>query len=385
MHSYTFFSNFLNHHQLPFCLEMNRRLGDGFRFVATEPIHQERFAMGYADMNKAYPFVLRSYEDTKALREALRLGNESDVVIIGSAPELFVEKRISENKLTFRYSERIFKKGRWRILSPRTIMLLFGHHMRFQNKRLYMLCASAYTAGDFAMVGAYRGKCYKWGYFPEVREFDFAVLMASKYKARLSILWAGRFLDWKHPEKALHVASYLRDNCIDFSLKIIGGGDMDRRMKSLTNLLNLEDCVEYLGFLSPDAVRKEMERSHIFLFTSDYNEGWGVVLNEAMNSGCAVVASHAIGAVPFLVKDGENGLVYKNNNLIDLCNKVLKLCVDSNYRNKLAENAYFTMTYMWNAKVAVNRLLNIANKIQENSDCKTLYNEGPCSMALPDN
>ena len=51
--SYTFFSNFLNHHQLPFCLEMRYLLGDGFHFVATEPIPPGRSSMGYADINEA--------------------------------------------------------------------------------------------------------------------------------------------------------------------------------------------------------------------------------------------------------------------------------------------------------------------------------------------
>ena len=55
-----------------------------------------------------------------------------------------------------------------------------------------------------------------------------------------------------------------------------------------------------------------MEKTGIFLFTSDRQEGWGAVLNEAMNSGCAVVASHLIGAVPFLKKKKKNGLVYSS-------------------------------------------------------------------------
>ena len=33
-----FFSNFLNHHQLPFCQEMIKILNDDFIFIATEPI-----------------------------------------------------------------------------------------------------------------------------------------------------------------------------------------------------------------------------------------------------------------------------------------------------------------------------------------------------------
>jgi len=361
---------------------MSRILGDGFRFVATEPIHQERFAMGYAEMNKAYPFVIRSYEDAKAFREALLLGDESDVVIIGSAPELFVKNRIAENKLTFRYSERIFKKGRWRILDPRMIKNLFLHHTRFHNKRLYMLCASAYTARDFAMAGAYWNKCYKWGYFPEAKEYDIAALLERKKKGKhLSILWAGRFLEWKHPEKALYVASYLKDNGVDFMLKIIGGGEMDSYMKSMVSSLNLGDCVEILGFLPPNQVRKEMENAEIYLFTSNYNEGWGAVLNEAMNSGCAVVTSHAIGAVPFLVKDGENGVVYQNNNINDLCSKVLALARNQELRIHLGNNAYITIYEQWNAKVAVKRLLKLADCLLSDFDAVEFYANGPCSQA----
>ena len=44
----TFFSNFLNHHQLPFCLAMCKLTDNNFTFVATEKIPQERLDMGYA-------------------------------------------------------------------------------------------------------------------------------------------------------------------------------------------------------------------------------------------------------------------------------------------------------------------------------------------------
>ena len=33
-----------------------------------------------------------------------------------------------------------------------------------------------------------------------------------------------------------------------------------------------------------------------------------------MNSACAVVANSAIGSVPFLIKNKENGLIYENGN-----------------------------------------------------------------------
>lgn len=339
--------------------------------------------MGYADMNAAYSFVVRSYESKGALGEALRLGTQSDIVVIGSAPEQFVTERIAANRLTFRYSERLFRKGRWRIISPRALKCLFWNNLRFANKHLYLLCASACTAGDFAMVGAFRQKAYKWGYFPEVIQHDLAALMAGKNQSQLTLLWAGRFLELKHPEKALLVAQRLQNEGVDFVLKMIGGGPMDGRLKEMAASFGLSDRVKFTGFIPPDAVRREMESAEIFLFTSDFNEGWGAVLNEAMNSGCAVVASHAIGSVPFLIKNGENGLVYRNDSMDDLYGKVLSLAKDPELRARLGNNAYHTMSEQWNARVAAERLLKLSECLLAGKDAAILYTDGPCSVASP--
>ena len=128
-----------------------------------------------------------------------------------------------------------------------------------------------------------------------------------------------------------------------------------------------------------------MEAASIFLFTSDRNEGWGAVLNESMNSGCAVVACDAIGAVPFLMKDGENGLCYHSGNQNELYEKVKYLLENPQVCRKLGENAYDTMITMWNAEVAAERLVRLVECLQKGEDTPFLH--GPCSKAeiLKDN
>ena len=46
-----------------------------------------------------------------------------------------------------------------------------------------MLCASAYTASDFAKFGCYKNKCFKWGYFPkfEVQNLNNIAEIKQKY------------------------------------------------------------------------------------------------------------------------------------------------------------------------------------------------------------
>lgn len=378
----TFISNFLNHHQLPFCKEMANKLGNGFKFVATEPIPAERIAMGYEDLNNEYSFVVRSYENEKNHTYALRLGYESDLVIIGAAPDEFIQSRLSDDKLTFRYSERFFKIGIWRIIDPRVLKHIYLRHYRYRHHKLYMLCASAYTAGDYSLVNCYKDKSLKWGYFPEYITYDIQCLMNRKEaNSKLIILWAGRMLKLKHPEKAIFVAEQLKKEKIDFELQMIGGGEQEELIRTLIDKRRLSSHVKLLGYKSPTDVRRFMEYANIFLFTSDYQEGWGAVLNEAMNSGCAVVASHAIGAAPFLIKHGKNGLIYKSDCFQSLYQNVRKVIDNTSLRCSMGTNAYYTITQTWNAENAIENLLK-----QYENICDGVNNQiehGPGSVAKP--
>ncbi len=374
----TFYSNYLNHHQLPFCLAMEKRLGDNFRFVAATPTNPARYKLGYEDLNKKYSFVITTYDgDEEQIKTAIRLCGESDVVIHGSAPEAYVRERMKLNKLTFRYSERVLRKGRMRIFNLRTLGSMILHHTRYVNKKLYMLCASAYTAGDFALCGAYLGKAYKWGYFPEVKSYDISDLFAKKSKEVPVILWCARFIELKHPEVVVAAAQKLKEEGYSFRINMIGTGPLEDEMRSLINATGLENHVFLLGSMSPDKVREHMEQANIFLFTSDRREGWGAVLNEAMNSGCAVVANKAIGAVPFLVDNGKNGFLYKN--FSNLYKKIRLLLDNPELQKSLGVNACNTMINQWNADVAAERLLELSKNLLEGRSCKDLYKNGPCS------
>lgn len=368
----TFFSNYLNHHQLPFCLEMKKILNDNFKFVATERISLERINLGYEDMNSTYDFVVRAYENEK---EAYELALNSDVVIIGSAPTKYINKRLKNNKLTFRYSERIFK-GKFSLKKWLSLIKNFS----FKEKNVYLLCASAYTSYDFNIAFSYINRSYKWGYFPKVYEYDIDKLLLEKEKnQKIEILWVGRFLDWKHPEKVIEIAKRLKKQNKNFLIKMIGIGPMFDEIKKNIELNNLQKNVELLGSMNNEQVRECMKKANIYIFTSDSNEGWGAVLNEAMNSGCAIVASHEIGSVPFLMNNYENGLIYINEDIEDLYDKIKLLIDDKNLRLKYGRNAYYTMTKYWNAKLASQRFIELVNSIVNNN--KITNKIGPLSKA----
>ena len=156
-----FITNYINHHQIGIADELYKHLGNDYVFIATTEIPQFRVALGYPDYSDR-PYLLKAYLDENKA-EAQRLADESDVVIIGAAPDLYIKKRLAHNKLTFRYSERWFKKNYNRLLFPPFWLYYYNRHTRYRNSNLYMLCASAYTSSDAAKVFAYPNKCFKWG------------------------------------------------------------------------------------------------------------------------------------------------------------------------------------------------------------------------------
>lgn len=370
-------SNFMNHHQLPISMELYKNLGNEYKFIALERVPAERLSMGYEDMNHKYPFVIAAYNSEEVYRRCMRLIQDCDVLLVGSAPNEIMEKRLKRGKVTIKCSERYFKEGNSWVLFPRYFYRAMKHIRRFQKYPLYYLCSSAYTAADVNAFSNFRGRTFKWGYFPEVRIYENIEDLIVR-KNTTSILWVARFIELKHPDVPIRVAKKLKSAGYQFEMNLIGNGELVDSIRSVIKEEGLEDCVNLLGAMSPKEVRNYMESTGIFMFTSDFNEGWGAVMNESMNSGCAVVASHAVGSVPFLLKDGENGLIYKNGDIDDLYNKVELLIRDIDLQRKLGREAYRTMTEVWNAKNAANRLITL---LQQLSDGVTPYKEGPCSNA----
>jgi glycosyltransferase involved in cell wall biosynthesis len=377
----SFYSNYLSHHQLFFCNEMYRLLGNDYTFISTEEADSFRTQNGW-ELNESVPYELKAIKDKDSIQKALELSIASDVIMIGSAPEKFLKLRLRNRTdgITFRYSERIYKKKRWHFLSPRGILRIMNYY-RYHKRKLYMLCASAYTSADLLLQGTYLGRCYKWGYFPETKHYEIPELISKKVGPIPNLLWCGRFIDWKHPKDALILAYKLKHDGIMFHLDMIGTGQQEDGLRTMIRDYDLESYVSLTGSMSPHQVRAYMENANIFLITSDFEEGWGAVVNEAMNSCCAVVASHAAGAVPYLIQDGSSGLIYESGNIASLHIKVLKLLQDRPLCESLGLAAYHTIISEWNAETAAARLLQLIEDLVEKG-YSDRFSSGPCSKAI---
>ncbi|MCQ2519449.1 MAG: glycosyltransferase [Lachnospiraceae bacterium] len=373
-----FVSNYINHHQIPLCEELYR-LSDGeFVFLATEPMSEERKAMGWDATASSKNYVVNYFEDPDK-GDSLIMDSEY-VLFGGTENQELIIKRLEAGKFTVRYSERLYKTGRWKFVSPRGLKQKFHDHTRFRKSPVFLLCAGAYVAGDFNLVGAYPGKKLKFGYFPKAYKYEDVNSFRRKVDKdnSINILWAGRFIDWKHPEMMVELAGLLADVGLDFKITMVGNGELKETVENQAKENDMLKYMEFIGALSPEEVREKMLLADFFISTSDRQEGWGAVINEAMNSGCVTIAAKDIGAAPYLIRNGENGYMYKALDVKAIKDIIVTLAQDKNKRYEIGNRAYETIVNTWNAETAAKRLWDFF-KTHGHEACK--YSEGPLSKA----
>lgn len=371
-----FVSNFLNHHQTDLCDYLSENC-ESFYFIEANPMPQETVNLGYTDYSDK-KYICRIYESIESKRKAEQYVMDADVAIFGASSDEFLKMRTEKYKLSFIFSERIWKKGTYRRFIPMTYKKIHNRFLKNKKSNLYVLCASSFLPYDLKLVGFPIDKCFQWGYFPPVDTTDFKTLMALKPQ-KIRILWVGRFIPLKRAEDTLKAAKLLMENGYDFSLDFIGDGELKEKYKNFVYKYGMDNYVNFLGKMPTESVREEMKKSTFLIFNSTFKEGWGAVVNEAMNSACVPVVSHAAGCAYELIRNGENGFVYKMGDYYDLY-RTLKFAIDNQMTEKCAYNAYNDILTQWNAKVAGRRLIQLANSIISGEKTE-LFSSGPCSPA----
>ena len=166
---------------------------------------------------------------------------------------------------------------------------------------------------------------------------------------RRTILYVGRLdFEQKGVDVLLRAVSKLvRERGFDVNLKLVGPdwGDLGRAV-SIAKELQIQDSVEYLGVLPTEAIVDEMSSADVLALPSRF-EPFGIAILEAMAAGLPVVAS-AVGGVPEVIVDGENGLLSEPGDATSLSGQISRILLDPEYGEKLAGSARRSVReYSW--------------------------------------
>ena len=116
---------------------------------------------------------------------------------------------------------------------------------------------------------------------------------------------------------------------------VVGGIGKDmKRIVSKVHALEIDRYVEFRGFVKD--VPLFFEEIDVYLFLSE-REGLPWVVLEAQAAGVPTIAS-AVGGVPEVIEDGNNGTLLESATINNLCNKVEALISDVALREAFSAN-----------------------------------------------
>lgn len=386
-----FLTNMPSYHQSELADSLAAEVGvDNFRLVFYQDTSADRREMGWADQYNA-PYIIRFWESPESVRETQDWIKNADIAIKGRFPTRYIRDRLREGKLTFSCQERCWKKP----LNMARLLFRIPHLLRnyfsIYANNFHFLAIGHSASRDLNCLGLFRSRSWKFGYFINSPIEPATVKITEPRANSLSILWCGRFSAVKQPLDAIEIIKRLREQGRQCHLTMIGDGALRSEIQSAITQFDLKSHISLTGWQTPDQVKCLMQDSDLFLMTSSRAEGWGVVINEAINVACPVAANQELGAAPWLIRDGQTGFLFERDKLDDL---VQRLCAIT--PQQLAQMGAAGQQYVaqkWSTEAAATRLLTLSKALLAQQGAvgdrgakkiiaQELYSDGPCAADI---
>lgn len=146
------------------------------------------------------------------------------------------------------------------------------------------------------------------------------------------LLCVNRLAPEKHVDLILCAVERARTQA-RFHLGIIGKGEERAGLEKLAKELGITDRVTFLGAVSNEDLPFFYARADVFVMAGTA-ELQSLVTMEAMASGLPVIAANAL-ALPELVKEGENGLLFEPDDTETLSAHIVRLFSDRALRKRM--------------------------------------------------
>lgn len=344
--------NCLSPHQLPYIAHLldDERV-DEVVVVAGETVSGARKEMGwsvaqYEGLDKCKVYVHPHDKIIESLLEDRK--EDSQHLFSGIRADIFVFKCL---KMSLAYQ---LKRG---IITERPNTYDFKHNI--PNAKPYWLHRMRFWLRDrkyakhiqtvFAMgrdaVNYFQSVGMNWNVFPfcYCTQAMFPVANNSNQEVKLpQYLFCGSLTSWKDPFAIARGLSRIDANKMG-EVYYIGDGPLRIPLEKEILKLKLKDKIHFLGTKPQTEVPTYMQQADIFILPSVY-DGWGAVVNEALQAGCYVICSDAAGASDLILQDERLGKVFRRGDVKQLadcmawCNAHIdEIRCDRNFRKQWAE------------------------------------------------
>ncbi|MGB6120364.1 MAG: glycosyltransferase family 4 protein, partial [Bacteroidota bacterium] len=183
------------------------------------------------------------------------------------------------------------------------------------------------------------------------------------------VLYVGRFDPIKGLDDLVRAFTHVSRK-IPAKLVLVGEGETKEGIQNLVSELGLHEDVVFESYISNSALPEYYAVADVLVLPSitlrGVKEVWGLVINEAMNQGCPVVATDAVGAVVGgLVQHGKTGIVVQEQNSEVLASALETLLADKDAQKRMrlaATEEIARWTYERQVKGFVEAIEHVRNK-----------------------
>ncbi len=177
------------------------------------------------------------------------------------------------------------------------------------------------------------------------KEYLEKTLVTEKKTNPKHIVFCGRLIPIKGPDKAIVILNELVKSNHNVHLDLIGDGPMKKELVEMVETFNLQNHITFHGFLSQNKVFEIMAYSSIFILPATVEketlraETQGLVIQEAQFFKLPVVVSN-IGGIPFGLLNQETGFLIEQNDINLFVKNICLLIDNQNLRLSMGENGH---------------------------------------------
>lgn len=301
-------------HQEDLAAEM-RRLGVSFEVIYVSPLRKERREIGW-EITGDLPgtkFLSSRYAFFEAVKFVQDHRRSIHIVNgIWAEPALFVVLAVCFLRRipSCIYSEAPTSMVRmsWSSRLKRPLQMLLT---RLLGRRMSLLAISWLAERAFLRLGFPPSKIYRFGYFENPSQLRPEVRASSK-----EILYVGRLVKGKGVELLIEAAKPLLGADPSLRLRIVGGGVLEPELRKLAETASLRGQIVFSGVLPSHSVPKSLKDAELLVLPSE-EDGWGMVINHALQAGTPVIVSDSCGGAE-LVSNGLNGYIFRTGDASQL-------------------------------------------------------------------
>lgn len=139
------------------------------------------------------------------------------------------------------------------------------------------------------------------------------------------VLFAGKLVERKRPFDVIRALALAATRGLRAEVAFVGAGELEdslRREAASSGIV-----ATFHGFQNQSRMPLIYAAADLLVLPSDYQETWGLVVNEAMACGVPAVVSDAVGCGPDLIDPGRTGAVFPFGDIAALAEAIRSVLV----------------------------------------------------------